>query len=75
IGLTNTTTMTSDNRSDRFYFGIGSGVYASYRITDWFAPMAGIQYMHSLYSKWFGNTTENVNNMTVFIGIKLAERD
>ena len=75
IGLTNIATILSDESTYRFYFGIGGGVYASYRITDWLAPMAGIQYMHSLYSKWFGNTTENANNMTVFIGIKLAERD
>ena len=74
LGLANTATMTSDNRSDRFYFGIGGGAYAAYRVTDWFAPMVGVQYMHSNYSVFFKDIAERSNSVLVFAGVKLVER-
>ncbi|MFC2477927.1 MAG: serine protease [Treponema socranskii subsp. buccale] len=74
-GFTNFVMKSIDESSARFYFGIGGGAYASYRITDWFAPMVGIQYMHSIYSEFFGGSVEHANNMTIFAGIKLATRE
>ena len=74
LGLTNTTTLTGDDRSDRFYFGIGGGAYAAYRVTDWFAPMIGVQYMHSNYSVFFKDTSEKSNSVLIFAGVKLVER-
>jgi len=74
LGLTNMATMGSDDRSDRFYFGIGGGAYAAYRVTDWFAPMVGVQYMHSNYSVFFKDTSEKSNSVLIFAGVKLFER-
>jgi len=57
-----------------FYFGIGGGAYAAYRVTDWFAPMVGVQYMHSNYSVFFKDIAERSNSVLVFAGVKLVER-
>jgi len=74
LGLTNLTSMTNEERTDRFYFGIGGGAYAAYRVTDWFAPMVGVQYMHSNYSVFFKDIAERSNSVLVFAGVKLVER-
>lgn len=74
LGLTNLMSMTGENRTDRFYFGIGGGAYAAYRVTDSFAPMVGVQYMHSNYSVFFKDIAERSNSVLIFAGIKLIER-
>ncbi|MGI0529463.1 S1C family serine protease [Treponema socranskii] len=74
LGLTNITTLAGDNRSDRLYFGIGGGAYVAYYVTDGFAPMVGVQYMHSNYSVVFKDLGVRSNGVLIFAGVKLFER-
>ena len=74
LGLTNITTLAGDNRSDRLFFGIGGGAYVTYYVTDNFAPMVGVQYMHSKYSVVFKDLGVRSNGVLIFAGVKLFER-